>query len=303
LYYILGIIPALLLCLYFYEKNSIRFLFYVVRFPRLAHFWLMFLTGIFVGFKGNMDRIRYMNSFDIFFILLSLGFLWCFSVISNDIFDITGDMVSLRNKPLAKNIVSPRVATIIASFFLILGLAISALVDYKYFALSAIFTLLYWIYSAPPVRLKNLPIISTFIIATASVVPLIMGNILAGNRLVELPSKLVALLLICFTLAFNAKDLKDVQTDRINKTLTLPVLLGEKRGRLFVGILIFIAFVIVPFILGSKNPLSFVLSFLFGFTGLWIATRKKVKEGIFFILYFAFVFVIFILIREFNRLF
>ena len=296
LYYIILIIIGGALLLLAYDSKLLRVILFELRLPRLLHFLLMFFGGLWLGLKGRLTLFKSLNTFDFIFICVAIAFLWLFAVLTNDIFDTAGDKLSERQKPLTKYNVNKGIIKAITAITLITGLGITALVDYKYFALGCVFTALYWIYSAPPFRLKRIPIVATFIIAFASLTLTLMGTILAGNRLSEHSLKASALILVCFTLAFNVKDLKDIEADKFEKVYTIPVLLGKKYGKLVVGALSFLAFLLVPIILGSSNPLFFLISLLAGLITIFISTRKTVHEWAFFLLYYSYLFCIFILL-------
>ena len=297
LYFLLLLILASILLLLAYKKALLKAVVNSIRPLRLIHFWLMFLGGFALGLSGsstadsNLKLFSAANSFDIVFCLLSIMFLWMFSVITNDIFDRKDDKLSAREKPLAKGEITSKEAIFISFVLLIFGLLSALLVDYKMLILMMIFTSLYWNYSSPLIRLKRFPFIATFIIALASLALLIAGLILSGDRITELPLNVALTVLVCFTLSFNAKDIKDIEADKAAGIKTVSILWGKK----ITGIFILLSFLAVPLLLGSLNPLFIGTSLIFGLLGYIIATAKKTREKAFFLLYYTYFFAIFIL--------
>jgi 1,4-dihydroxy-2-naphthoate octaprenyltransferase len=112
-----------------------------------------------------------------------------------------------------------------------------------------------------------------------------MGFILVSG-INNFPIRIVYLLMIVITIVFNAKDLKDEESDKKDNIWTIPVIFGEKTGRNIIAILVFLSYLLVPFILGfTKFP---ILSIIFGSMNFLIIKKKKERNSILLLLYFIY---------------
>ena len=113
----------------------------------------------------------------------------------------------------------------------------------------------------------------------------------SGSTDVAFPMKMAYGILICFTLAFNTKDLKDYEGDKANEIWSLPVIFGMKRGRVIIAVLDFLAYIAVPFILSINDLLLPAIGF--GAATFLVVLRKESKEWQIFLLYFLFLIIVF----------
>lgn len=105
--------------------------------------------------------------------------------------------------------------------------------------------------------------------------------------------KWALLLLAIFTLAANVKDIKDIAGDREAGILTLPVIFGEKRGRMLIGGLVAISFLLMPTIL--KNMILFNIAIFFALGSYFWITSEKYKEWVLFVGYYIYLGIVFYL--------
>ena len=82
------------------------------------------------------------------------------------------------------------------------------------------------------------------------------------------------LLLITYTLCLPIKDLKDIKGDKKYGVKTIPVLLGEEKSRLFIGVSFFVSYVLSVFFLNEWN--LFWWSLIFGSFSFWTINNKKI---------------------------
>jgi len=147
-------------------------------------------------------------------------------------------------------------------------------------------------YSIPPLRLKKYPIISIFVISIGALLAFALG-FYSGSTQNAFPINMAYGILVCFTLAFNTKDLKDYEGDKENEIWTIPVIFGLKRGRIIIAFLDLLAYLVVPFILGINNLI--LPAIVFGVATFLVVLRKESKEWQIFLLYFLFLIAVFIM--------
>jgi len=153
------------------------------------------------------------------------------------------------------------------------------------------------VYSTPPFRLKRFYPFNMMIIGLNTLVAMLLGySIFGGVKTVDkVPGEFMILVPLGFFLAANIITIKDIQADRQSGVMTLPVLLGEKWGKITIAILALVSFLIVPLILGI--PQLWLVSILFGtLAGVWVLLPIW-REGLFFSTYFIYAVIAAYLIR------
>jgi 4-hydroxybenzoate polyprenyltransferase len=131
-------------------------------------------------------------------------------------------------------------------------------------------------------------VIATFLLALVFLMTIFLGYILPSQKsLFNFPLSLSIFILSVFTFGFMAKDLKNFERDRAEKIYTIPVIFGPEKGRLIIGSLIFVIFLLTPFLFGHFDVLI-LPSFLAGTASFWLINRKNYSEKSLFLLYFSY---------------
>ena len=162
-----------------------------------------------------------------------------------------------------------------------------------------LFEALYLVYSTPPLRLKRFFPINMMIIGLNTLAALLLGySIFGGVKTADkVPAGFMILVPLGFFLAANIITIKDIAADRQDGGMTLPVLFGEKWGKIVIALLALLSFLLVPLILGIQQ--LWLVSILFGMlAGLWVL-RKKWQENLFFITYFVYALIAAYLIKAY----
>jgi 4-hydroxybenzoate polyprenyltransferase/predicted negative regulator of RcsB-dependent stress response len=161
------------------------------------------------------------------------------SVGLNDRFDVRADRVTEPGRPLVTGALTERDALL--QFAALGAAALLAALNVKYasFLFLAMALLVSFLYSAPPVRLKRIPLLGTLSLGLLSLLSALAGfaAVAEARTLLVFPSRVGWTLVLGFGLAFAVKDLKDVDGDRVDGTLTLPVVLGPRAGRIVTAVL------------------------------------------------------------------
>jgi len=268
-----------------------------LRPERMAHYILMVIAGsalaifllhpVFTKFDGVAFAV----------LLLSFASAWCFAVCINDTTDVAIDAISNRERPLVSGSLSKTEMKNIARFFLVTALVGGYLSGYWAFFCVITFLAVFYIHAAPPLRLKRIPFLASFLIAIASLVSVLAGFYFADSThlLSDFPTNIMVLILVSFTLGLNFKDMKDIEGDRAEGIMTVPVLFGENYGSIATGVLFACAFFVVPIILGSWA--IFWPSLIAGAIGYVIVIMEPYREWRIFVLWFAYLAILFLILR------
>ncbi|HVM76818.1 MAG TPA: UbiA family prenyltransferase [Candidatus Paceibacterota bacterium] len=256
---------------------------------RVAHYCVLFTIGILMQTLGAGTPLLG-NTFDalvlaMLAIAFLLAFLYCVGV--NNLSDVAIDEISNRNHPLVAGTLSAAEVQNTDQIFFFAALIGGYLAGYWEFFLIAVFMAAYYIYSAPPLRLKRIPILAPFLVSIACLSAALGGFYFADpNKLVaDFSWQMAAIIIICFTLAINIKDIKDIEGDGAHGVTTIPVAF-PRVGKSIVGGLLAAAFLAIPIILGSWA--LFIPSLIAGALGYYFVTAEPYREWRIFALYFCY---------------
>jgi homogentisate phytyltransferase/homogentisate geranylgeranyltransferase len=272
------------LWLLLWDKRKFLSLFKSLKTERSLHYAAMAGFGAFLGGVGLYPA---------FLAVVCVLLLWLSTTAINDITDVAADRISLKASPLVEGVMSESEMAAVAIYCGLLALLFAEMLGFwsMTFAASAIAIAIF--YSVPPVRLRKYPILSTLMLAFGALFAFTIGFYSNPTR-VLFPNNLALAIIICFTLAFNTKDLKDYVGDKSNGIWTIPVIFGPKKGRVIVAVLDLAAFLLVPVILRTTALL--IPAAIFGVLTFLAVLRKETKERTIFLLYFLFLSVVFFII-------
>jgi 4-hydroxybenzoate polyprenyltransferase len=248
----------------------------------------MFVLGVFVALSsGVMISWVFLDLVTFLVALCSMISACIFAIITNDLVDESIDRISNPERPLVTGALTTEImrdgARIALLSTLLGGLALGS---YALFWLS-VFTAAYYVYSAPPLRLKRVPVLSSFFIGLASVSFMLLGFYLVSydQTLLAFPGRLAFLVVASMMLLTNVRDLKDIDGDRAAGINTLPVILGDRRARRIMGIMALGAYALVPLCIPVRS--LWVPSLIAGL-GSWYLLEKGRTERAIFSVYFVY---------------
>jgi 4-hydroxybenzoate polyprenyltransferase len=274
------ILLALLIILFFMiDRKKLWAIIQNIRFPQIIYHTGLFLTGLGLGYLAYPENF-YLSPFSPFaliVLLCSIWLAWTASVVANDIYDYQIDEISNPDRPLQKKVFTVSEYASFGSLLFLLSIIGGLVIGFKFAALLLAYQFIAWAYSAPPFRLKKFPGIATLMSSFASLVVLFMGfTLFSGDlHLRGLSFRIILLVIIALTLSLPIKDLKDIEGDRKYKIWTIPVLLGEERGKLAIAIGLFISFMSSVFFLNEFH--LFWWAVLFGGLSFLLVTSKKIN--------------------------
>ncbi len=274
-------------CFWIYSRTKFIATIKNFRYLRIIYYLIFLSLGLFIG---DLKINSLFDSSLVLSVFLSFIFAGLFCIWENDEVDEEIDKISNKNRPLPKGEVSREEWSLMKYVFLGISLFFAFLGGLYLFLLDIIFISIYHIYSAPPLRLKRIPFLSSFLIALNAVVVVLIGYFTSSKaqNLLEFPKQILFFVLIAFFLVENIKNIKDIKGDLENGIKTIPNILGEEMSKLFFGFLSAIAILVVPFIFYLSLK-AIIISVVFSMIIFLVVNRKKWDEKKVFITYFFFV--------------
>ena len=194
-------------------------------------------------------------------------FISSYSMVINDIYDIDIDKINRPDRPLPSGRVTLNEAKLFSVFLLFIGISLSIISIIRYdssiliFFITIFFSFISWLYSY---GLKKRGLIGNFIVAISMTIPFIFGGIIING--------FTNVLLLSFsTIAFLSglgreivKTICDVKGDKSKHVNTVSITLGVSNAAKLGGFLIICAVLvsIIPFVLGSVDPIYFIFLIL-----------------------------------------
>jgi geranylgeranylglycerol-phosphate geranylgeranyltransferase len=194
-------------------------------------------------------------------------FISSYSMVINDIYDIDIDKINRPDRPLPSGRVTLNEAKLFSVFLLFIGISLSIISIIRYdssiliFFITIFFSFISWLYSY---GLKKRGLIGNFIVAISMTIPFIFGGIIING--------FTNVLLLSFsTIAFLSglgreivKTICDVKGDKSKHVNTVSITLGVSNAAKLGGFLILCAVLvsIIPFVLGSVDPIYFIFLIL-----------------------------------------
>jgi homogentisate phytyltransferase/homogentisate geranylgeranyltransferase len=264
------------LWLYLYDHSTLKAIIRKLDPGRTLHYLAMGAAGAWIAGIGHYTALL---------VLLCTFSGWLMSLAVNDIYD--GDSAGVlkdSNQNTTDRLTLSEMRDV-ALFCGLLSVLIATILSYAAIVIVLLCTAVSMLYSLPPLRLKKYPILSTFLISSAAVLVFALG-FYAEPPQRDFPTSLMYAMLICITLSFTTKDLKDYDKDRANNIWTIPVLFGPKKGRIIIAALDLLAYLLVPVILQIYKLL--LPAVIFGVLTFLVVLRKQSKEWQIFLLYFLF---------------
>lgn len=176
------------------------------------------------------------SALDVVLAFIAVLAAWITAVLTNDFFDQTIDGRSNAERPLTRGIFQPQAFVYLAIVFFVISVASAAMIHQTVFALIGLYHVLVFFYNVPPLRLKRVPVLGTFLIALSLQLIVWVGFAITqqGFSLGAYPlsQENIFLSLFLLSLFFSLKDLKDVEGDRMDGVVTLPIIFGRRTTRL-----------------------------------------------------------------------
>ncbi len=285
------VILALIIIAFLYDKSK-ALTALTLRIQKVPFYISMGIVGFALGYKvgGHVWPHPFKNPFDLvalFGLVLAIILSHHFGVLINDINDREIDAINGKRTSINGGNLSLREAKIIAAIMFVLALALFLCLNFDTFILGLATLGLAWVYSVDPIRTKRIYLLSTLTLASIALFCQLMGASLwlKDKVILAYPKEIILATLIGISLGFTVKDIEDYKGDKAFGILTNYTLFGMKFGRILSGIFTFLAFSLIPELLGSPifvKVFVWVLALIAGF----LASREKFYEIPLWILFF-----------------
>lgn len=263
------------------------------RWLRIGHYSLLIGLGMFLAYTytGAVPFAGWLDVVSAAVLFVSFFCAWLTAVGVNDAVDLPIDALAHPERPLVRQSLSAlemHSATWLCFVWALVG---GFVAGYHAFFFVAAFSAAYYVYSAPPLRLKRVPLLATFLISLACLAAVMAGFFLvsADKSLTAFPIPVFALVIFAFTLAANIKDINDAAGDRQAGIQTLMVKYGETHGRRIIGVMTAVAIILVPLFLGTH--IVWLVAIPAAIVAYARIQRRPFHEQEIFLLYFVFLIV------------
>jgi 4-hydroxybenzoate polyprenyltransferase len=280
-----GIMAALLPAAYMLLTQPHRFKILLAdsRFSRILHFLLMAFLGTILQVDQSQELLNpeLLLRFGLFFCVLF--YAGQFAIVTNNLEDLEADKITNTDRPLVKALIPQRAYLRIGIFCLLYSFLLASIAGLPDLLAIAGISLIYFLYSVPPFKLKRFVIFAKFLIGLNSLIAAVYGFLISGGSLFAFPLSWAIFILVPISLSANFVDLKDTEGDRIAGVKTLPVLLGERKATQLIAGFTLLTYVYTVFLLNSLS--ISVLILLVCCVHLALLLRKPYSEKPLFLLH------------------
>jgi 4-hydroxybenzoate polyprenyltransferase len=291
IWFIVTLILGLVWFLGSYKKETIA-IFKNSRPERIGHYIFLIFVGMYMAYMNHEYHINWNDMLTIVMLVCAYYFSWMFAVAINDAYDQNIDVVSNTHRPITEGVLSVEKMKSIAGLFLILGLIAGYLAGYHAFFYILAFNAFYYFYSVPPLRLKVLSVICPFFFGLLSLGALFTGyfTFSPDKSLAGFPVVYIWVTVLSLFCIQHIKDLKDIEGDKRDGIITLPIIFGKLWGPRVVGIVAGLSYVI--FAAAIQYPLVWFVSFFAAGITYWLCVRKNYTEGPIFGVYYLYILIL-----------
>ena len=283
LVYLLMLVSIVLFISYKYNRTIFISLLKNIRPVQTFYHIGLLIVGMYIAiiFDNAIILPNFFTTIAFILLCIAIIFAWYSTVIFNDCVDQKIDIISNKSRPLIQGTIDIESYKKLGILFFILSLFITILISKTAIVLLLAYHALSFIYNTKPLRLKKVPVISSFIAAIASFFIVLIGfiTISPDHSINNFPHNITILLIISYTISLPIKDLKDVDGDKKNNIYTLPVLFGIKTSRIIIAVSIFFSFMLSIFTLGTNSLLLPAL--LAGTLSFWTLVGQRKRKFIF----------------------
>ncbi len=255
---------------------------------RINFYTASLFCGIVFAYLNRLgNAIVPIDIFGFICLFVSWTALWMHAVHLNDIYDVAIDKISNTDRPLVNNSLTVSEMRDTGKLWLGVALLGSWCAGFYPFFMALVYIACSYIYSVPPLRLRRLPLVPSFLIGVACLATILAGFffVSTNKEIYAFPIFLAIGIVIMVTLAINFKDIKDVEGDSVNEIMTIPTLF-PKYGIRIVAVLFSISILLVPIFLNFY--LLYIISLPTAVVGYKLLVKKPYVEKHIFTLRFFF---------------
>ena len=260
-----------------------------VRIERVLFFLSLLFLGMFYAYLGGYGKLS--SPIDLLTLLcVSLSFVsaWLYAIHVNDVIDIEIDTVSNQQRPLIKGELTVNEMDQVGYLWLAITLLGGWASGFFSFYMLLVFVAAAYIYSQPPLRLRVIPLLGSFLISIACLTTVLSGFFFVSlnKEIRTFPPSISFEILIILTLIINIKDIKDKDSDKKAGIGTLANMFGENSTKV-IGLCFAFSILLIPFFLSLYS--LYVTAIPTALMGYIILNKKPFVEKHIFILGLVFV--------------
>lgn len=231
-----SVLPAIILFLL--KRSYFREIVMDIRPGRILHYYVLFIFGFVLYKSSYLELIQsdFETIIELILYLMVLIYSAVFAIASNNKEDLQVDEITNKNRPLVRKVVDPKIYLRIARISLAFSLILAAIISVPFFISILSISLIYYLYSCKPFKLKRFVFLAKFLIGINSLISAICGFVTAGGSLENFPIFWMLFILIPVSLMANFVDLKDTEGDRHAGVKTLPVIFGEDKAKKMIAV-------------------------------------------------------------------
>jgi geranylgeranylglycerol-phosphate geranylgeranyltransferase len=206
---------------------------------------------------------------------LAVALVWVFSVVNNNVHDLEIDRINAPERPLVSGTVDRASYEQAGSLAFLLALGLAAWIHSAALVTITIFGLGYFVYSSPPLRLKENCGVSKLVIGLNSLLCVVLGASLLSGKL-DIPRALAWGVFVWFSLGAHLIDLKDIEGDRAAGIRNVSTMLGLRRAQLVIGGSAVLGHVVIAYLVRDSWIALPIVAV--GALQLWFVTRTPFRE-------------------------
>jgi 4-hydroxybenzoate polyprenyltransferase len=271
------------------DRPGFILFFRTLRWPQHIYYTALTAAGFFLAAKQAYlpDKLFWP---DFAAVILLINILFISSLILNNLYDKQIDLINKKENALNHADFTRKEYLVIYFVLLALSLGLAFSLSIYAAAVTLIMHAAAYVYSCPPLRIKNIFLLNTIFMSLASLLAFFLGYVLpAGAPVFSIfPRKFALALLFSLTLVFFSLDVNDYAGDKKYGVATVMTLLGPRNGRLAAAALALAGYLLMAFMLGS--PYLLAASLLFGsatFVAIYLP-KKRINEAIIFLIMFLY---------------
>jgi geranylgeranylglycerol-phosphate geranylgeranyltransferase len=213
-------------------------------------FWLSRPINVFIAFMSVFVAVLICGTLEsmgkVWLACLTAAFVTAAANAVNDYYDQDIDRINRPKRPIPSGDVTPLQALIFSGLFFVLGVLCGFLINRATFYTAIVFSLLLILYSA---KFKRMVLVGNFVVSLATAFAFVFGGLAVGSvRRTIFPA------VFAFLIHFGReiiKDMEDLEGDRLNGAVTLPIRHGLKPAQVLVTglFILLITVTIVPYLL------------------------------------------------------
>ncbi len=187
------------------------------------------------------------------------GFITAASNTINDYYDVEIDRINKPNRPIPAGIVKRKHAFVFSLFLYAAGILLGILINLTAFVIALSTSLLLFFYSA---KLKRTVLLGNLAVSLSTALAFIYGGVAVGRV-----NNAIIPAVFAFMMHFGReiiKDMEDIEGDKKNRAITLPVRFGLIPAKWSATIIFFLLFIltIIPFMINIYGIWYFLIVLL-----------------------------------------